>query len=226
LSTELGRPYEVLGVKPGVSDRELKAAHRDLAKVWHPDRFQHDPRLQEKAQEKLKEINEAYEQLVSRHKRPFVPRREASPRAQPAATVRKTSRSPLWIVVPVVLFGLVFVITTKVLQPRPAPQAELVQLDQKIDQPVAAPVPKRTKTDPEPTPTPAPEQPVVAVTALPTVTVTIDPETGRLATPTCPSKTRMTYPSGSEPREYCNAAHPVKPKDPAIKSLTKRIRSL
>jgi hypothetical protein len=226
LSTELGRPYEVLGVKPGVSDRELKAAHRDLAKVWHPDRFQHDPRLQEKAQEKLKEINEAYEQLVSRHKRPFVPRRQTSPRAEPAAPVRKTSRSPLWIVVPVVLFALVFVITTKVLQPRPAPQAELVQLDQKIDQPVAAPAPKRTKTDSEPTPTPAPEQPVVAVTALPTVTVTIDPETGRLATPTCPSKTRMTYPSGSEPREYCNAAHPVKPKDPAIKSLTRRIRSL
>ena len=30
-------------------------------KVWHPDRFGGDPRLQKKAQEKLKEINEAYE---------------------------------------------------------------------------------------------------------------------------------------------------------------------
>jgi len=59
----LSKAYELLGVKPGVSPRELKAAHRDLAKVWHPDRFVHDPRLQEKAQEKLKEINEAYELL-------------------------------------------------------------------------------------------------------------------------------------------------------------------
>jgi curved DNA-binding protein CbpA len=59
------KAYELLGVKPGVSNRELKAAHRDLAKVWHPDRFLHDPRLQEKAQEKLKEINEAYELLIS-----------------------------------------------------------------------------------------------------------------------------------------------------------------
>ncbi len=61
MSADLSKAYELLGVKPGVSIRELKAAHRDLAKVWHPDRFLHDPRLQEKAQEKLKEINEAYE---------------------------------------------------------------------------------------------------------------------------------------------------------------------
>jgi COMPASS component SWD3 len=59
------KAYEVLGVKPGVSNRDLKAAHRDLAKVWHPDRFLHDPRLQEKAQEKLKEINEAYEDAAT-----------------------------------------------------------------------------------------------------------------------------------------------------------------
>ena len=58
-------PYELLGVRPGVSRQELKVAYRDLTKVWHPDRFAHDPRLQEKAQEKLKEINDAYEQLIS-----------------------------------------------------------------------------------------------------------------------------------------------------------------
>jgi len=65
LHPDLSKAYDLLGVKPGVSNRELKAAHRDLAKVWHPDRFLHDPRLQEKAQEKLKEINEAYELLIS-----------------------------------------------------------------------------------------------------------------------------------------------------------------
>ncbi|HEV2493735.1 MAG TPA: J domain-containing protein [Terriglobia bacterium] len=58
------RYYHVLGVEPGASLEELKEAHRDLVKVWHPDRFGDDPRLQRKAQEKLKEINEAYEQIL------------------------------------------------------------------------------------------------------------------------------------------------------------------
>jgi phage baseplate assembly protein gpV len=58
------RYYAVLGVEPGASLEELKEAHRDLVKVWHPDRFGDDPRLQRKAQERLKEINEAYEQIL------------------------------------------------------------------------------------------------------------------------------------------------------------------
>ena len=66
MNDELTKYYELLGVAPGVSAQELKTAHRDLAKVWHPDRFAHDPRLQQKAQEKLKEINEAYDLLASR----------------------------------------------------------------------------------------------------------------------------------------------------------------
>jgi phage baseplate assembly protein gpV len=58
------RYYHVLGVEPGASLEEVKEAHRDLVKVWHPDRFADDPRLQRKAQEKLKDINQAYEQIL------------------------------------------------------------------------------------------------------------------------------------------------------------------
>lgn len=65
MNVELRECYERLDMSPGASPEELKVAYRDLAKVWHPDRFLHDPRLQEKAQEKLKEINEAYDQLRS-----------------------------------------------------------------------------------------------------------------------------------------------------------------
>lgn len=56
---------EVLGVKPNATADEIKLAYRDLVRVWHPDRFAHNKRLQQKAEEKLKEINEAYEQLQS-----------------------------------------------------------------------------------------------------------------------------------------------------------------
>lgn len=59
------RCLEVLGLAPEAAAHEIKAAYRDLAKVWHPDRFTHDPRLQQKAQEKLKEINDAYQQLLT-----------------------------------------------------------------------------------------------------------------------------------------------------------------
>ncbi len=60
---DLERDYEVLGLKLGASPEEVKQAYRDLVKVWHPDRFPNNPRLQKKAQEKLKEINLAYERL-------------------------------------------------------------------------------------------------------------------------------------------------------------------
>ncbi|MEB3295321.1 MAG: DnaJ domain-containing protein [Synechococcales bacterium] len=55
--------YQLLDLKPPVSLGELKSAYKDMVQVWHPDRFSHNPRLQEKAQEKLKEINTAYKMI-------------------------------------------------------------------------------------------------------------------------------------------------------------------
>jgi GUN4-like/DnaJ domain len=57
--------YQVLEIEPGASQNEIKEAYKDLAKVWHPDRFANNPRLQQKAEEKLKQINTAYEFLKS-----------------------------------------------------------------------------------------------------------------------------------------------------------------
>lgn len=54
---------EILGVSAGASPLEVKQAYRDLAKVWHPDRFQDNDRLRKRAEEKLKQINDAYEYL-------------------------------------------------------------------------------------------------------------------------------------------------------------------
>ena len=55
--------YRLLELDPGASDVEVKRAHRDLTKVWHPDRFGHDASLRQKAEERLKAINEAYETI-------------------------------------------------------------------------------------------------------------------------------------------------------------------
>ena len=63
--TEALRHLAVLGLAPGASIAEVRQAYRDLANVWHPDRFGHSPRLQEKGQEKLKEINAAYTWLLA-----------------------------------------------------------------------------------------------------------------------------------------------------------------
>lgn len=61
---DINRCYEILEIEPGASLEEIKRAYRDLAFVWHPDRFAHNDRLQQKAQQRLIEINQAYEELV------------------------------------------------------------------------------------------------------------------------------------------------------------------
>jgi len=62
---DIARYYAVLELDPGASEGEIRQAYTDLMKVWHPDRFLKDPRLHERAEEKTKLINEAYEVLRS-----------------------------------------------------------------------------------------------------------------------------------------------------------------
>lgn len=62
---DLSSYYEILGLEPGASPDKVRHAYRDLVQVWHPDRFEHNPRLRKKAEERIKEINEAYGRLNS-----------------------------------------------------------------------------------------------------------------------------------------------------------------
>ena len=54
-------PYEVLGVSRDASDEEVKKAYRQLAKKYHPDVNPGD----KTAEEKMKEVNAAYDAIKS-----------------------------------------------------------------------------------------------------------------------------------------------------------------
>ena len=54
-------PYEILGVKRGASNIEIKSAFRKLAKIWHPDL---NPGRIDEATAKMKKINAAYSLLI------------------------------------------------------------------------------------------------------------------------------------------------------------------
>lgn len=60
-------PYVVLGVSPNATDDEIKKAYRELARKYHPDNYTDNP-LSDLAADKMKEINEAYDEIVSRRK--------------------------------------------------------------------------------------------------------------------------------------------------------------
>ena len=57
--------YEVLGVNKGSTDDEIKKAYRKLAKKYHPDLNPDD----DTAEQKFKEVSEAYEILSDKEKR-------------------------------------------------------------------------------------------------------------------------------------------------------------
>ena len=60
-------PYQVLGVSPSATDEQIKTAYRELARKYHPDNYANNP-LADLAQEKMKEINEAYDQIQRQRK--------------------------------------------------------------------------------------------------------------------------------------------------------------
>ena len=87
--------FEILELKPGATPDEVKAAYRDLAKVWHPDRFREDsPRLKAKAAEKLAEINEAYEKIRSYQARQKARKQEYNNGQQPGTGTNYTGYRP------------------------------------------------------------------------------------------------------------------------------------
>ena len=86
------------------TQEEVRAAYRELVKVWHPDRFANDPDLRAKADRRLQDINRAYAvlqdgvQTVEPPREPTPPPRAATPphaaEPPPAATPRSPAQAP------------------------------------------------------------------------------------------------------------------------------------
>lgn len=57
-------PYKILGLNKGASKEEIKEAYKKLVKKYHPDQYANNP-LSDLAEEKLEEINWAYNYLMN-----------------------------------------------------------------------------------------------------------------------------------------------------------------
>lgn len=59
----IANPYEVLGISPNATNDEVKKAYRELSRKYHPDSYVDNP-LADLAEEKFKEVQEAYDQIM------------------------------------------------------------------------------------------------------------------------------------------------------------------
>jgi hypothetical protein len=104
---EITQSLEVLGLKAGASKEEVRHAYRELAMVWHPDRFAAGSELQAKAHEKFRDLNLAYRCLMGREWEegaPVVePESPEPPVAEEAQVESKPNRTALSILVAAVL---------------------------------------------------------------------------------------------------------------------------
>ncbi len=77
--------FDILELDRDATIYEAKQAYKDLVNIWHPDRFSNNPRLKQKAEERLKEINQAYETVKSllSSRKPLKP--EKAPQAKTEA---------------------------------------------------------------------------------------------------------------------------------------------
>jgi curved DNA-binding protein CbpA len=86
---DIKKCYEILELDPEASPDDVKQAYKDLVNIWHPDRVSNNPRLKQKAEEKLKEVNVAYKKVET-----FLSSKQRLDPEQKEAAQRKTQARP------------------------------------------------------------------------------------------------------------------------------------
>ncbi|MBI3802045.1 MAG: DnaJ domain-containing protein [Deltaproteobacteria bacterium] len=77
---------EILGVRPNASGKEIKKAYRDLRRAWQPKRFPNQLQRQREAEEKLRKITEAYQELQALRRQARQQAAQSEDCAKPAST--------------------------------------------------------------------------------------------------------------------------------------------
>lgn len=77
MTNDLKRCFEILDVPPEATYEEAKAAYKLMAKFWHPDKHSHDEKLQAKAIEMFKKLNNAWSDVEEYFKNGYARDREA-----------------------------------------------------------------------------------------------------------------------------------------------------
>lgn len=81
-------PFEVLGISKNATAAEIRQAYRQMARRWHPDRFADGPeRLW--AEQKMIEINVAYEQALSDNATRIDAINETTPESEQLSDIKK-----------------------------------------------------------------------------------------------------------------------------------------
>lgn len=58
-------PYDVLGIRPNATEDEVRQAFRNLAQIYHPDRFDSvTPAVLAEAMRRMQEVNAAYQEVA------------------------------------------------------------------------------------------------------------------------------------------------------------------
>ena len=56
-------PYQILGISRNATEEEIKKAYRNLSRKYHPDANVNNPN-KEQAEEKFKQVQQAYDQIM------------------------------------------------------------------------------------------------------------------------------------------------------------------
>lgn len=91
---DLRQAYQILELSVGASEDAVRDARKLLAKVWHPDRHANDPELQKKAEQKLSDVNAAFEVIRAAKFPSSLPEAEPQPDRHPGPSPARSHTPP------------------------------------------------------------------------------------------------------------------------------------